>query len=61
MNNLEKRNLLTNRKNELKKRLVRAGFMEAIKIKDEILEIEKELGEATLFNGNIDDCESCSG
>lgn len=58
---LEYRNKLVNRKLELKARLIKSSFMEAISIKDEILEIELELKERTLFNGEVDECENCSG
>tara|TARA_R110002020_G_scaffold393411_1_gene603666 strand:- start:1318 stop:1518 length:201 start_codon:yes stop_codon:yes gene_type:complete len=56
---LEYRNELTLRKLQLKERLREADFFEAIHLKDEILEIELELKEKTLFNGNTEDCENC--
>ena len=56
---LEYRNKLVLRKLELKDRLSKASFMDAISIKDEILEIELELKEKTLFDGNTEDCENC--
>lgn len=59
MNPLEQRNALVNQKNELKAKLEGAGFMEALEIKDQILEIEKALGEATLHSGDSEECEMC--
>lgn len=45
--------------NALKANLEGADFMTKLELKDEILEIEKELGTATLYDGNSDDCEMC--
>lgn len=59
MNPLERRNLLTNKINELKTQLDAASFMEKLELKDEILELEKELGTAQLYNGESDECEMC--
>lgn len=59
MNPLERRNLLTNKINELKANLEGADFMTKLGLKDEILELEKELGTAKLYDGNSDDCEMC--
>lgn len=59
MNPLERRNLLTNKINELKAKLEGADFMTKLGLKDEILELEKELGTAQLYDGNSDDCEMC--
>ena len=59
MNPLERRNALVNKINSLKADLEGASFMTKIELKDEILEIEKELGTAKLYDGNADDCEMC--
>jgi hypothetical protein len=59
MNPLERRNLLTNKINDLKAELKGANFMRKLELKDEILELEKELGTANLYNGESDDCEMC--
>jgi hypothetical protein len=59
MNPLERRNTLVNKMNSLKADLEGASFMTKIELKDEILEIEKELGTAKLYDGNADDCEMC--
>ena len=59
MNPLERRNLLTNKINDLKAELEDADFMRKLELKDEILELEKELGTAKLYNGDSDDCEMC--
>ena len=59
MNPLERRNLLTDKINSLKSELDGADFMKKIDLKDEILELEKELGTAKLYDGNADDCEMC--
>tara|TARA_B110000211_G_C13876964_1_gene463398 strand:+ start:387 stop:572 length:186 start_codon:yes stop_codon:yes gene_type:complete len=59
MNPLERRNALVNKMNSLKADLEGASFMTKIELKDEILEIEKELGTAKLYDGNADDCEMC--
>ena len=59
MNPLERRNALVNKINSLKSELEGASFMTKIELKDEILEIEKELGTAKLYDGNSDDCEMC--
>jgi len=60
MNPLERRNTLVNKMNSLKANLEGADFMTKLEIKDEILEIEKELGTANLYDGNAaDDCEMC--
>ena len=59
MNPLERRNLLTNKINDLKAELEDADFMRKLELKDEILELEKELRTAKLYNGDSDDCEMC--
>lgn len=59
MNPLERRNLLTNKINDLKSQLEEADFMTKLELKDQILELEKELGTAKLYNGDADDCEMC--
>ena len=59
MNPLERRNVLTNKINDLKAELEDADFMRKLELKDEILEFEKELGTAKLYNGDSDDCEMC--
>tara|TARA_B100001094_G_C17705728_1_gene564820 strand:- start:119 stop:304 length:186 start_codon:yes stop_codon:yes gene_type:complete len=59
MNPLERRNVLTNKINDLKAELEDADFMRKLELKDEILELEKELGTAKLYNGDSDDCEMC--
>lgn len=59
MNPLERRNTLVNKINSLKGELEGSSFMKKLEIKDEILELEKELGTAQLYNGNADDCEMC--
>ena len=59
MNPLERRNVLINKIISLKAELEGASFMTKIELKDEILEIEKELGTAKLHDGNADDCEMC--
>lgn len=59
MNPLERRNALVNKIKSLKADLEGASFMTKIELKDEILEIEKELGTAKLHDGNSDDCEMC--
>ena len=59
MNPLERRNALVNKIKSLKAELEGASFMTKIELKDEILEIEKELGTAKLYDGNADDCEMC--
>ena len=59
MNPLERRNMLTNKINTLKEELDGADFMKKLELKDEILELEKELGTAKLYDGNSDDCEMC--
>lgn len=59
MNPLERRNMLTNKINGLKAELEDADFMKKLELKDEILELEKELGTANLYDGNSDDCEMC--
>ena len=59
MNPLERRNALVNKIKFLKAELEGASFMTKIELKDEILEIEKELGTAKLYDGNADDCEMC--
>ena len=59
MNPLERRNLLTNKINDLKAELEDADFMRKLELKDEILELEKELGTAKLYSGDSDDCEMC--
>ena len=56
MNPLERRNALVNKIKSLKADLEGASFMTKIELKDEILEIEKELGTAKLHDGNSDDC-----
>jgi len=30
-------------------------------LKDQLLEVEKQLGEAKLWDGDVDECENCSG
>lgn len=37
------------------------GFMELCELKDELLEIQLELGEIKVCSINDPDCESCSG
>lgn len=59
MNPLERRNMLVNKINGLKSELDGADFMKKLELKDEILELEKELGTANLYDGNADDCEMC--
>jgi len=59
MNPLERRNMLTNKINGLKAELEGADFMRKLELKDEILELEKELGTAKLYDGNSDECEMC--
>lgn len=59
MNPLERRNALTNKINSLKAELEGADFMKKLELKDEILELEKEMGTAKLYDGNSDDCEMC--
>ncbi|MBL57544.1 MAG: hypothetical protein CMP61_10170 [Flavobacteriales bacterium] len=59
MNPLERRNMLTNKINSLKAELEEADFMRKLELKDEILELEKELGTAKLYNGDSDECEMC--
>ena len=59
MNPLEKRNELTNKINKLKSELEGAEFMKKLEIKDQILELEKELGTAKLYDGDSDECEMC--
>lgn len=59
MNPLERRNALVNKINSLKTELDDASFMKKLELKDEILELEKELGTANLYDGNSDDCEMC--
>lgn len=59
MNPLERRNMLTNKINNLKEELDGADFMKKLELKDEILELEKELGTARLYDGDSDDCEMC--
>lgn len=59
MNPLERRNMLTNKINSLKEELDGADFMKKLELKDEILELEKELGTAKLYDGDSDDCEMC--
>lgn len=60
MNPLEKRNELTDKINALKSELERASFMKKLELKDTILELEKELGTAKLYDSNdAEDCEMC--
>lgn len=59
MNPLERRNMLTNKINSLKEELDGADFMKKLELKDEILELEKELGTAKLYDGDSDECEMC--
>ena len=59
MNPLERRNMLTNKINSLKAELEEADFMRKLELKDEILELKKELGTAKLYNGDSDECEMC--
>ena len=59
MNPLERRNFLTNKISSLKSELEGASFMKKLDLKDEILDLEKELGTAKLHDGNADDCEMC--
>ena len=59
MNPLERRNILTDKINNLKNKLEGVGFMKKLELKDEILELEKELGTAKLYDGNADNCEMC--
>ncbi len=59
MNPLERRNMLTNKINSLKAELDGADFMRKLELKDEILELEKELGTAKLYDGDSDECEMC--
>lgn len=51
--------MLTNKINSLKAELEEADFMRKLELKDEILELEKELGTAKLYNGDSDECEMC--
>ncbi len=59
MNPLERRNMLVNKINTLKSELEGADFMKKLELKDEILELEKELGTAKLYDGDSDECEMC--
>ena len=59
MNPLERRNTLVNKINTLKSELEGADFMKKLELKDEILELEKELGTAKLYDGDSDECEMC--
>ncbi|MFT5337621.1 MAG: hypothetical protein ACJAY8_000505 [Sphingobacteriales bacterium] len=60
---LEQRNAWVAEKNELKAKLdgEDVPFMEKLEIKDRILELEKNMGEAKLWDGEVDECENCSG
>lgn len=58
MNPLEKRNLLINKMNRLKEKLKSAEFMEKLKLKDEIFELEKEIKKIDIQDQS-DDCEIC--
>ncbi len=51
--------MLTNKINGLKAELDGADFMRKLELKDEILELEKELGTAKLYDGDSDECEMC--
>lgn len=60
---LEQRNAWVAEKNDLKAKLdgVDVPFMEKLEMKDRILELEKNMGEAKLWDGEVDECENCSG
>ena len=60
---LEKRNELVAEKNQLKSKLedTNLSFMDKLELKDQLLEVEKQLGEAKLWDGDVDECENCSG
>ena len=60
---LEQRNAWVQEKNALKEKVASESlsFMEKIDLKDQILELEKKLGEAKLWDGSVEECENCSG
>ena len=60
---LEKRNELVAEKNQLKSKLedTNLSFMDKLELKDQLLEVEKQLGEAKLWDGDVDERENCSG
>ena len=58
MNHLEKRNRLVNKINILKENIKNVDFMTRLQLKDEILELEKEIGAIEIKNDS-EDCKIC--
>ena len=58
MNHLEKRNRLVNKINILKENIKNVDFMTRLQLKDEILELEKEIGAIEIKNES-EDCMIC--
>ena len=58
MNYIEKRNRLVNKINILKENIKNVDFMKRLQLKDEILELEKEIGAIEIQNQSVN-CEVC--